>query len=372
VLKLLIVKANQLGDNIVFLPVVQELVSRLGAESVTLLTSPAAAAIYEGLLPQENLWLEPTEELRGAWRNPLHLARLAKRARALEADAALVAFDQGNVARLLTWMSGAPVRVGVDHPTTRTNTCLTHRLEFDAQESMPVRDWTAMRLLLYQLGIAPTNEVANLPPRPSLRHLMPAGRKPEREPRRVLIHAGASMEYKRWPVERFVALANRLSQSYEVLWSQAGASDEESVGLCDEVKMLGRGSIAEYASAMASCGMFVGNNSGPMNIAFAVGTPTVILNGAATRSWDPIWNPRRHRLLRVKGLGCQPCEHAAGPARRCGNEFEPMACMQRWSVEGVFDEIHQQWEECWGAVELSESGSRPVPDLPSVLTAPVL
>ena len=369
-MKLLIIKANQLGDNIVFLPVVQELVKRFGAESVEVMTSPAAAALFDGLLPAENIWIEPTERVLDAWQRPWDLARLAKRARELKADAALVAFDQGNVARLLSWMSGAPLRVAVDHPTTRTNACLTHRLEFDPEESMPVRDWTALRLLLDQLEVVTTDEVASLPPRPSLVHLMPDGKKPERMPRRVFVHAGASMPYKRWPLERFVELSNRLGENYEVWWSDAGASGEETAQLCPAVRRIGQGSIAEFVTAMASCGMFIGNNSGPMNVAFAVGTPTLILNGAATRSWDPIWNPRRHRLLRVEGLACQPCENAAGPVRRCTNVHEPMACMESWSVDGVANELHEHWEECWGAVEVPEEVLHPVPN--PMLTPPVL
>lgn len=366
-MKLLIIKANQLGDNIVFLPVVRELVSRLGANSVQLLTSPAAAALYEGILPADSLWIEPTQSLRRAWKRPWELARLTARARSFEADAVLVAFDQGNVARLLAWMSGAPVRAGVDHPSTRVNSCLTHRVDFDPTEPMPVRDWTAMRLMLDMLGVVGRDAVAEAPPRPSLRHLLIDGRKPTREARRIFIHPGASRPYKRWPLERFTELANRLSEGFEVLWSE---SSEEPcpAQLSPEVQRVPQAGIGDLVTQLAGCGLMIGNNSGPMNVAVAVGTPTLIFNGPSPRCWDPIWNPRRHRLLRVEKLACQPCDSAAGPQDRCTNVHERMACMDRWTVDATTDAANEHWLECWGSMPVPDEFLHPLPPL----CAPIL
>lgn len=359
-MKLLIIKANQLGDNIVFLPVVQELVKRLGAESLTLLTSPAAAAIYEGVVPKESLWLESTAELRSAWKRPLQMARLAKRARELEPDVVLVAFDQGNVSRLLAWMSGAPVRAGVENPQTRVNACLTHRVAFAPQEAMPVRDWAAMRLVLRALGADGHEQIPALPPRPSLAHLFAGGEKPARDLRRIFFHAGASREYKRWPHERFVELANRLSDHFSVQWSvdQNEPSEDQ---LSAAVERVPQGSIAELVESVAGCGMFIGNNSGPMNVAVAVGTPTLIFNGPSPLCWDPIWNSDRHRLLRVEKLACQPCDTAAGPRNRCTNIHEPMACMERWTVDAALCKALKHWQDCWGKVEQPEPAVIPQP-----------
>jgi len=368
-MRLLIIKANQLGDNIVFLPVVRELVARLGADALTLLTSPAAAPLYEGLLPRGNMWLEPTAKLLGAWRHPLRMARLAKHARSVNADAALVAFDQGNVGRLLSWMSGAEVRAGVEHPATRVNGALTHRVDFAEDEPMPVRDWTAMRLLLDALGVAGCGSIAARPPQPDLRHLFPGGHRPARDARRIFIHPGASRAYKRWPEKRFVALANRLAaeRDFEVLWSQTAGVPAPG-GLSKTVERVAQASIADLATGLAGCGLFVGNNSGPMNVAVAVGTPTLVFNGPSPFCWDPLWQPEIHRLLRVEKLACQPCDPAAYPRGRCSNVHEPMACMERWTVDAAAAQAKEHWRSCWGAVPVPDRILHPMPQL----SAPVL
>ncbi len=60
-------------------------------------------------------------------------------------------------------------------------------------------------------------------------------------------------------------MANLLSDEFEVLWSKGGDSPA-SHQLSAAVERVPQGSIADLAFTVASCGMFVGNNSGPMNI----------------------------------------------------------------------------------------------------------
>ena len=294
-----------------------------------------------------------------------------KRARDLKADAVLVAYDQGNVSRLLAWMSGAPLRAGVENPLTRVNACLTHRVDFAPHEPMPVRDWTAMRLLLKTLEVDGHQQLSALPPRPSLRHLAGEEKSPDRDRRRIFLHPGASRDYKRWPLERFVELANQLTGKFHVQWS-LGRDEPAPDLLSAEVERVQQGSLGDLARSLAASGMFVGNNSGPMNVAVAMGTPTLIFNGPSPRCWDPIWNPDRHLLLRVERLACQPCDSEAGPRHQCTNVHEAMACMERWSVEAALGKTLIHWEKCWGEGELATEKAEPVSDALPLLQAPVL
>ena len=93
---------------------------------------------------------------------------------------------------------------------------------------------------------------------------------------------------------------------------------------------------------MAGARHFVGNNSGPMNIASALGVSGTILNGPSAANWDPPWHGERFDLLRDPALACQPCDPLTHPANVCQNREHPMACMLRWSVDDVLKEVSRR------------------------------
>lgn len=67
---LLISKVNQLGDNVVYLPVVQALVAAHPEWRIVVLTSPTATRLYEVCCPEVEVISYETAEFNGAWRQP--------------------------------------------------------------------------------------------------------------------------------------------------------------------------------------------------------------------------------------------------------------------------------------------------------------
>ena len=91
-----IFKINHLGDNVVFLPVVQAL-RRLRPEwRLTVIGTRAVAELYAADLAAPD-FLEATGELKTAWRRPWELAPWAARLHARRFDASLVSYDQSSV-----------------------------------------------------------------------------------------------------------------------------------------------------------------------------------------------------------------------------------------------------------------------------------
>lgn len=66
---LVIFKVNQLGDNVVFLPVVQALSAALPGWKIVVMTSPVAARLYEVTCPQVDVRTIKTAASDGAWRS---------------------------------------------------------------------------------------------------------------------------------------------------------------------------------------------------------------------------------------------------------------------------------------------------------------
>lgn len=317
---LLVFKVNQLGDNVVFLPVVQSLVAAHPDWRIIVLTSPTAARLYEVCCPQVELRLFETTKFNGAWRRPWQVAHIAAQLRALKPDACLLGDDQGNVAHVLARLSGAKLGVGPWTPHVKLNALLHARVDVNPEETVAAHNWRIVRAKF---------ELPETMPAPDL------GAFGRDSTNAIVIHAGGSREYQRWPLKNFVALANRLAQTHAVRWIAQG----NEAGLEDAVQRVKTASLDELVRVIAGARLFVGNNSGPMHIAEACGTPGVILIGPSSPRWDPAWHREKFDLLREPRLSCQPCDGPTRPVNHCTNTQAPMACLNRWTVDAVHERV---------------------------------
>jgi ADP-heptose:LPS heptosyltransferase len=339
-MNLAIFKVNNLGDNVVFLPVVQTLRARHPDWRFFLFTSRNAAGLYTGLVPPERLIACTRKEFHRAWARPWRLARWLVRLRHFSADASLVAPDQGSIAHLLARVAGGTVRAGGAGVVIRLRGTLTHSVPFAAPQTIAQWNWEVARALYAALG---ERDWPAEPPPPDLRPLIRRLPGPPRSGR-IVIHAGASREYQRWPVTAYAELAERLARDWEVVWLQGPELDE--VRLAPAVRVERRESLAELVSWLASASLYIGNNSGPMHLVSALGRPAVILCGPTHPCWDPCWHRERLRLLRAPGLGCLPCDHHDFGADQCNNREQPMACMAYWRVP-MIEAICREWLHQW-------------------------
>lgn len=101
---------------------------------------------------------------------------------------------------------------------------------------------------------------------------------------------------KMWPVENFIALVNELRAGPLKGWNVAvfGAAHERDQAqplldaFPDALDCIGTGDTAETADALARCRLFIGNDSGLMHIAGAIGMKTVGLFGP---TYDTVYGP---------------------------------------------------------------------------------
>jgi lipopolysaccharide heptosyltransferase II len=151
---------------------------------------------------------------------------------------------------------------------------------------------------------------------------------------------------KNWPVERFASVANRLQTERDAtIFILGGPGDadvcaglEKAVG-GRTVNLCGRLSLPASGSLIRDLDLLIANDSGPIHMAAAVGTPVLAVFGPT--------DPRRtgpygtiHRVVRGS-RPCQPCYD-----REC--RFGDMPCMQEVTPERVGEE----------ALELIEASRR--------------
>jgi ADP-heptose:LPS heptosyltransferase len=118
-------------------------------------------------------------------------------------------------------------------------------------------------------------------------------------PGATLIHPGSGSPGKNWPLERFAAMARRLSSlGHRVTWirgpAEAGLPSEAWPG-----PVIDRPSLPALAATLAESRLFIGNDSGVSHLAAAVGAPCVVLFGPTDPS---LWAPdgSRVRVLRSR------------------------------------------------------------------------
>jgi heptosyltransferase III len=138
----------------------------------------------------------------------------------------------------------------------------------------------------------------------------------------VGIHPGAGNAGKRWPLERFEELLDRLlcSASCTILILEGPAEPGLGRRLAQrepspEVLVAESLPLPLLAGILSRCGAFVGNDSGIAHLAAGLLIPSIVLFGPAPpRQWAP---RGRHAAVLRNNRGCHACEGREGVAHQC-------------------------------------------------------
>jgi len=146
----------------------------------------------------------------------------------------------------------------------------------------------------------------------------------------VLMQPTASFETKRWPAERFVAVAREIEKSdSRVLVSLPEGTDENLKGLFSRFATVSGLSLGDLVGVLSFARLYFGNDSGPMHVAAALGVPIVGIFGSSDpRRWHPWGVP--YRALWA-GLPCSPCH-----GKSCANP-DSLACLRALTTTAAID-----------------------------------
>jgi predicted lipopolysaccharide heptosyltransferase III len=130
----------------------------------------------------------------------------------------------------------------------------------------------------------------------------------------VVIHPASVMDTKRWDAHKFAEVARTLrAQGLSIILTCGPAEQSVVAQVAKDISattiLLGL-NIPELAELIRGARLYIGNDSGPMHLAAAVGTPTVAVWGSSdARRWRP-WHVE-HRVVQ-NPFECNPC-----PGYRC-------------------------------------------------------
>lgn len=314
--RVVVVRLDNIGDVVLTSPALRALARRLPDARVTLMASPAGAQAAP-LLP----WLDDVMVVRSLWQDvsgampldPSRELRLVEEVRRRDFDVALVltSFSQSpHPPAYVAYLAGVPVRVG--QSAEFAGGVLSHAVPPLAREAHQA---DRNLHLLAETGVPSAGSDLELRVPMSVawtadRRLAEAGVAPG-DP--FVLHApGAGCPARTYPLEGAAAVARELARRSRlpvVVVARESERAEVERHFSDAPgvhPLIGRLSVPELAAAVARASLVVCNDSGPLHLADALGTPV-----AATFSGTDLasqWEPRAvpARLLR-RPASCSPC-----------------------------------------------------------------
>jgi ADP-heptose:LPS heptosyltransferase len=160
----------------------------------------------------------------------------------------------------------------------------------------------------------------------------------------LIANPGGTRLVNRWPPEKYVAFLDRVAEELpDVRLILSGGPDdvERAKGIAGAVhptsrvlNLAARLKIKEAGALLARANVLVTPDTGPMHIASALGTPMVVLSGAADPDRTGPLSPRDLVVIN-RDLPCVPCGD-----RTCRRG--DIACMTQMSVDWVVEAVRRR------------------------------
>lgn len=269
--------------------------------------------------------------------------KLAQRLRRQHFDLAFV-LDRSPMLTLLPWLAGIARRVGPD--SLGRGFSLTDRVAVSTSRTQLQHQVDIYLDLARALGIAVDHPQMHFEPTVEERQrIYPSTRK------QVAVfpgggsNPGMQLTAKRWPLALYRDLVRKLVHELGVQVLLIGGPDDVALNqsLLDGltvpagtvVNLAGQTPFGQTAAQIEHCVLFIGNDSSPMHLAAAVGTPVIAIFGPTSpQEYGPYaLDDPRHIAIWRHPTG-QPC-FFLGKMQACAD----CTCMQSVTLADVWDAV---------------------------------
>ncbi|MBI4596998.1 MAG: glycosyltransferase family 9 protein [Candidatus Omnitrophica bacterium] len=298
--RILFIRTDRLGETVLNLPAVAALKVLEPESQVTWLADAALVPLLQLAQSVDEVLAVRADAGSGWW---LQAAQVAAFLRPRRFDVAIVS-NPAKAWHLAVWLAGIPIRVGYNR---KWGGLLTHRLA--DRKSIGDRHEVEYNVeLIRRLGGAQTSreavsgEVQWRQPRldaerQALQPLLTRQGLQLAEPF-IAIHPWTSNPVKQWPLDRCRALLQALGASPGPQLAVIGGPEQrrdaasvipQGVAAAD---LVGRLTLPQLAAFLQQARLLVSNDSGPVHLAAAVNTKTIVLFGSShsangPRRWGP-------------------------------------------------------------------------------------
>jgi len=313
--RILAVRLDNLGDVLMTTPALRALKESHPGRHVTLLTSRSGAAAapnipeIDAVLTAEAPWMPGTQCPERAGRGLVDMLR----ARRFDAAVIFTVYSQSALPAALACVE-AGIALRLAHSRENPYALVTDWVP-DPEPYTLIRHEVRRQLdLVATIGARTANEKLSFRVRPeeaaqAMGKLRRAG--VDLESRWVVVHPGASAPSRRYPAQQFAQAIDALLERRDLQVVLTGSDAERA--LVESIRatarrpafsLAGELTLGELAAVLAPAAMLIANNTGPVHLAAALGTPVVDLYAVTNPQHAPWQVP--HRVL-FEDVPCRFC-----------------------------------------------------------------
>ncbi len=287
--KILIIRSDRFGEFILNTPAIKAVKNKFPAAAITLMVSPVVKEIVEGWPIIDEILVYPKGRLQG-------ILSLVSEFRKRKFDLAVVLNPQKEF-HIAAFLAGIPMRVGYERKfgfllshkiqdkkhlgqkhEVEYNLELLNAIGVDCQDkslfiSFDRGDEKTIDFVLGERGVSDADNI-------------------------IAVHPWTSDPVKQWPLDNFAKLVESLLKEISLKVIIIGGKEEveQSEEFCKDkiglINMTGKLTLRQLAAFLRRCKLLVSNDSGPVHLAAAVGTPVVALFrsdlvGKTAKRWGP-------------------------------------------------------------------------------------
>lgn len=329
--KILLIRLSSLGDIVLTTPAIRSVRNNFPDAYIAMLVAKQSADIL-----RENPYLNEiiTFDRLAKDKDTGEMWRIVRLLRERKFTLA-IDFQRKFRTEMLMALSGATERIGkgwlctIRVPERGNKHATSHYFDLLHAAGIPAKD---QKLELF---------LAESERRDAVQRLKTAGVVDERV--KVGLFPGAGWKLREWMPERFAAIGDRLVQHFNAdVLIFGGQQESELVHTVANqmrtraIPFAGNLQIRQLAACIGQCDLFVTNDTGPMHIAAAVGTPTVSLFGPGNHiRFQPLGT--LHQTIR-HDVPCSPCKQFTD---KCKDNI----CMKGIGVDEVWGSISRALEK---------------------------
>jgi len=336
--KILIRATNWVGDAIMALPALRAVREKFSDAEIGIVARPYVLDIYrEQEIADELIAYDSVGRHKGIGGKE----RLAGELRERKFDVALL-LQNAFEAAWLAWRAKIPTRIG--YARDGRSLLLTNSIAVPKLGEIPVHEKFYYLELIRRAGwIEELPDIVWIELKVSAKKrqdaeelLLNAGARAGRM--RIAVGAGASYgSAKCWPPDRFAAMLNGLAEKMDPEVILFGTQGEATVSAAIRaglkrapVDLTGKTAIVDLPALLSRCNLFIGNDSGAMHVAAAVGLPIVAVFGPTDPNGTVPVTPNCS-VVQDRPY-CSPCF-----LRRCPTDHR---CMKAVTPGMVEDAVH--------------------------------
>ncbi|KPK42638.1 MAG: hypothetical protein AMJ78_01835 [Omnitrophica WOR_2 bacterium SM23_29] len=292
--RILLVRTDRIGELLLTTPAMRAMRQAFPQAKISIIVNPSSADVVEGSPYVDSVIRFDAKGKNVNFIEKLKFLMMIKRSN----FDLVVIFNPSKFFNVLTFLAGIPIRVGYNR---KLGFLLSHKIE-DKKYLCEKHEVEYNLDLVMLIGAKPDNKTPYLPlddaTEERIKDIFKFNAINE-DDLLVAVHPATSNPDKMWPSDRFAQISDDLINEFGVRVILIGGKEEARV--TNEVKTKMKNSVLDLTGALSikglglilkRCLFLISNDTGPVHISAAVGTPTVVLfgeerPGGSSKRWGP-------------------------------------------------------------------------------------